>query len=243
MALIDKYHRDVKSLRKRINASDDLDLKSLKDTPKNREILYARTTTLVYSISKGLQNKYGNNQRLSWDDMIQNGNVGLLLSIEKWYADYDTNKVKWDEFYNFAYIWIFKYVMEYIDENLSVLSYGISDVKNVLEKTNTCDMEYENENGMNNIVDLYDSDDIDSHENECISDMISNLLSEKIPKNDCEILLHYFNIKGDMDRKSLSDVLGIKQNHLRVKVARLINTVKDSLNDDDKESYARLLRV
>lgn len=93
--------------------------------PKDRDILSELHTPLIVSIAKRYRQHF--NERITFDDCVQEGHLGLLKAIEKFEAD------KGAAFPTYASIWILSKIRRYIDTNTSIVKHASTYQTRILD--------------------------------------------------------------------------------------------------------------
>ncbi len=230
------YCQDLKDIDKRIdNSIKDCDLTQLSDTPKNREIIFVKSTQLVHHITDKVDrmNNHKHKHIISRNDAIQSGNYGMLCAIDSWFENHTENKERFDSFYKFAYMRVYKHIMLLYTNNSRTLShgerdYGIRDIN--IESVDVPKTNNDNEsmNNLGSVIDLYHTHEDDSDDIHMSKDIIENVMSLLCDK-DRDILLSYYKV-SDIDIDDISEKYEMSKNYIKTYVSRILSRLRKNIS-------------
>ena len=124
------FKEDLKSVRKSVDAfGENVDDRVLEDTKKNRDYLIHTTINMIerraYS-RKGQVRSF-----IDFEDLIQNGIIGAMDALDRWFRKTSEEKMVFPNFKTFAYIWVEKHIKEYVDNNSYSVTHGIKNVNDL----------------------------------------------------------------------------------------------------------------
>ena len=206
-----------------------LDIYNITDTNKNISDLVKQSKHLVETLSK---NYFYKNLTLQLDDIKQNAYYGLMISIERWFNMTYEERLKHPTFDAYAYIWVVKYIKEYIDENQSILTYGIKQIKDIYNK-NSCDYsEMDNQEYNLDIESQYSLDNVDGLG---YMEDVSNKLFSVLDETEKRYLFAYYGIiSGEsLSYDKIAELVGEDKVTVHNIIKRAIQKVKEYVNSND----------
>ncbi len=116
---LSKYMRDVKTTLDRDGFTGDTS--HIEPTKENRAKLIKSISPMVISLAKKRGETMSNHINL--DDIVQAGNYGALVAVDRYIANHPNNTAK---FSTFAWSYIRKHIHEYCLKTTSILSANLS---------------------------------------------------------------------------------------------------------------------
>lgn len=233
------FKNDLKSLRKKYENLSEINEFELKDTTENRDYLISTTINLVEK--RCYLRKDMCNNVINVEDLIQNGIMGVVYAVEKWFDKSLEKRTSFPNFKTFSYIWIEKYIKEYIDLNSSSVKHPIKKQKEALEEFKMVRSQSSEDSIYDYCTDTYDMEYVDEFmEDGSTKNTINELLLKSLGKKDSDILKAYFSFNGET-RKDLSRKLGISMSNLNKHCKKLVEKVQTNNVGIDRDCLIDVL--
>lgn len=224
------FKQDLKALRKRYGThTNKLDEFTIIDTDFNRNYLVSTAISLVEKLS--YKRKERCNNVILVNDLIQNGMIGVMSALGRWLDKSPEDRRKFPNFKAFSYIWIEKYIKEYIDVNLICLKHPIKKHKEVLEEFKTI-RSLSSDDAIFDYCVEHDSLSIDGFETD--NNSLNDILLKTLGKKDSDLLKSYFGFNGEK-REDLEKSLSMSKPQLNRYCRNLITKLTKASNSFDKE--------
>ena len=191
---------------------------------KNMEMLYTQGLKWAYFYANKFKNRY------DIIDLIQQGNLGLWYSIQKF------DVTKGIKFITYASLWIRSYIFEYVFKNLSIVSTTSKTLKDKFYNKEVDDLLYEYNNLIQNTANIYlsefDNEILVSEENieqdYILKDKmqyIKNEIDKLDDKNKYIINEIYYK---ERTLKDIASEFGVSKQAINDKRNRIFNNIRNN---------------
>lgn len=237
------FKEDLNRIKSSLKAKEVEDF-LLEDNQKNRDYLVHTSLQMIENRAhsrNGLVRK-----SIEFEDLLQNGVIGAMEALNKWFIKTPAERREFKKFKNFAYIWVEKYIKEYIDMNSYQVSHGIRSINDLHKNYN---IHSGNEEVSTNQGEMFmdrfslmesSEDGRNIFDNENNINRLEEVLFEKLGKKDGRILMAYFGFgyesRIDLARDTKKDMRG-----LNIYCKNLIKKMKENLKGMDTESFVCMI--
>lgn len=238
------FKSDLKLVRNNIESFENVDECSLEDTKRNRDYLIHTTINMVERrsyVRKGMVRGF-----IDFDDLIQNGILGAMDALDRWFRKSVDERKEFPNFKTFAYIWVEKHIKEYIDNNSYSVTHGIKQVNDLHKNYHV----YSGDEigGLTGdgipktkfdfIAETLSDEGVNNDHN--IDTNLKSMVERSIGEYDTKILFSYFGFGGET-KQDVARVLNKDVGSLNKYCKKLINKIKNNISKNETDLFLELM--